>query len=312
MLEIISTILPVFLVMAVGYGAVKFSYINDEVADNLNALSVKLAIPILLFYAIYKLDFNKALQWPVLASFYAGAVVSFVVAVFFANWVFNRRPGEAVAVGFGAMYSNTVLLGIPIAERAFGPDILPLVFSIIAFHTPGLYTIGMISMEFARSDGRKLGTTLKVVARSIFANPIMIGILAGAFFNQLSIPLPVPLEEAVAMVSKAAIPLALIGIGAALTRYKLNSGLAETAMVSVITLIVHPAIAFVLSYYVLGLEMQYVQAAVIIAAMPPGVNIYIFALMYHRAVALSASTIIVATIASTLSISAWLWVLSHL
>ena len=183
---------------------------------------------------------------------------------------------------------------------------------IIALHAPVIYAVGMISMEFTRRDGRSFGQTLKKTIGSIFANPLMIGILAGVLFNRLSIPLPVPLEASIAMVAKAAIPLALIGIGAALTRYQLNSELSETAMVATMTLLVQPAIALIISHYLLDLPLQSVQAVVIMAAMPPGVNIYVFALMYNRAVALSASTIIVATATSIATISGWLWLLSIL
>ncbi|MCP4073706.1 MAG: AEC family transporter [Hyphomicrobiales bacterium] len=310
MLEILNNILPVFIIIGIGYGAVKSGYLKPGLADNLNALAVRLAVPILLFNAMYNLDFASAFAWPLLVSFYIGAIASFFLTVILARAIFKRRPGEAVAVGFCATFSNTVLLGIPIAERVLGPEIMPLVFGIIALHAPSLYAIGIITMEFAKRDGRGFGRTLSVAGRSIFANPLMVGISGGALLNMLSISLPVPLVASIEMVAKAAIPLALIGIGGALTNYQLKSRLSETVTVSVISLLVHPAIVFVVSYYVLGLQLQYVQVAVIIAAMPPGLNIYIFAVMYDRAVALSASTIIVATMASILTISTWFWIFS--
>ena len=82
-------------------------------------------------------------------------------------------------------------------------------------------------------------------------------------------------------------------------------------MVALISLIIHPTIAFLISHYLLGLQAHYVQVAVIIAAMPPGMNIYVFTLMYDRAVALSASTVIVATSASVFTITGWLWFLEY-
>ncbi|MCF6320427.1 MAG: AEC family transporter [Rhizobiaceae bacterium] len=312
MLEILFTILPVFIIMATGYGAVKIGYLKSEISDSLNTITVRFAVPVLLFRAIYNLDFKEAIQWPMLAGFYLGATLSFVITILIARVIFKRRPGEAVAVGFFALFSNTVLIVVPLAERAFGPEILPLVFGIIAFHAPSLYAIGMVTMEFARSDGRSVGKTLNVAARSIFANPLMIGILLGAFLNQISLPLPLPVTAAIDMIANAAIPIALIGIGAALTRYKIKSEMSETALVTVMSLIIHPAIALFFTHYLLGLPQQFVQAAVIIAAMPPGMNIYIYAVMYNRAVALSASAIVVATFTSIFTLFGWLWLLSTL
>ncbi len=310
MLEIANIILPVFILMAAGYLAVITGYLKPEISQHLNSITVKLAVPVLLFRAIYHLDFAKAIRWEILASFYIGAVSSFIIAVLIARLLFHRRPGEAVAVGFCAMFSNSVLLGVPIAERAFGIEILPLVFGVIAFHAPGLYAIGIFTMEFARSDGRSLSKTVSTALRSIFANSLMIGIVAGAIFNISSIILPVALENATAMIASAAIPMALIGIGAALTRYEMKSNISETVMVSFISLIIHPAIVFAISHILLDLPPVFVKTAVIVAAMPPGMNIYIFAVMYSRAIALSASAILLATIVSVFTISGWLWVLS--
>lgn len=309
MFEIVNTILPVFMIIAAGYVVMKTNYLSSTAAEALNTFAARFAVPVLLFRAIYNLEFDATLQWPVLASFYIGVVVSFVIAGLLAKTLFKRRPGEAIAVGFCAFFSNTVMLGLPISERAFGPEILPWVYGIIAFHAPFLYAMGMISMEFARSDGRTIGQTLKVAVGSIFSNPLMIGIVAGAILNKLSVPIPSALEASVEMVASTAIPLALFGIGAVLPRYKMKSELSETAMVTVVSLIIHPTIAFLISYYLLGLQAQYVQVVVIIAAMPPGMNIYIFALMYDRAVALSASTVLVATSASIITITGWLWFL---
>ncbi|MCP4184767.1 MAG: AEC family transporter, partial [Hyphomicrobiales bacterium] len=84
----------------------------------------------------------------------------------------------------------------------------------------------------------------------------------------------------------------------------------ETITVSLIALLFHPALVFLISYYLFGLSVQYVQIAVILAAMPPGINIYIFAVMYGRAVSLSASIVIAATLASIFTISGWFWFLS--
>jgi predicted permease len=138
----------------------------------------------------------------------------------------------------------------------------------------------------------------------------MIGILTGIFCNFAGITLPEPAMAAVDMFASAAIPAAVIGIGAALTRYHLRAELSETLMVSALQLFVHPAIAFLLGYWVFDLDPPYVRAAVMLAAMPPGMNVYIFAVMYDRAVGLAASSILIATALSVASISIWIAILN--
>ncbi|HSO47122.1 MAG TPA: AEC family transporter, partial [Rhizobiaceae bacterium] len=219
------------------------------------------------------------------------------------------RPGEAVAVGFCAMFSNTVLLGVPIISRAYGEEVLTPAFGIISLHAPCLYAVGMLTMELSRRDGRTLSQALAAAAKSILANPLMIGVVTGAALNFAGRPLPEFATAAVEMIADSAIPVALVGMGAALTRYAVRAEIAESLVVSLLSLIAHPLIALVLTHFVMDLPHEYVRAAVVIAAMPPDMNVYIFALMYDRAVALSASAVLIATTLSIATISAWLLVL---
>lgn len=310
MLSIFLAVLPVFILIAVGYGAVRLNYVPDTVGDALNSFAVKVAVPVLLFRAMLNLDFAAAFSPPALVGFYTGAFCCFVLGIVLARKIFKRRPGEAVSVGFAATFSNSVLLGLAIIERSFGSDALTPAFGIIAFHAPSVYILGMVTMELMRRDGKSLGSTLVTAGKSILANSLMIAILIGAAFNLVGIILPEPVMSAVDMIATAAIPVALVGIGAAMTRYKISAGLSESMLVACLSLMVHPAIAFGLTHYVFALEPQTVRAVVALAAMPPGMNIYIFAVMYDRAVNLAASAFLVCTALSVFTATLWLYVLS--
>ncbi len=311
MIAIIVTVLPVFIVLAAGYASSRTGWLRPEAADHLNAFAVRIAVPALLFRAMLKLDFQAAMQPGMLVGFYVGALASFGIAIAVARLAWDKRPGEAIAVGFCALFSNTVLLGIPIVSRAYGDAVLTPVYGIIAFHAASLYAVGMLSMELSRRDGRPLGEALAAAAKSILANPLMIGVLLGTGINLSGMPFPEFIEAAVNMLADAAIPAALVGMGAALTRYQLKAEISGALVISLLSLVIHPAIAFVITHFMLGLPHDYVRAATILAAMPPGMNIYIFALMYDRAVALSASAVLVATTFSIVTITLWLALLER-
>lgn len=310
MIEIISAVLPVFILIGTAYAAVRFGYLKVSIADALNAFAIKLAVPVLLFRAMLELDFSTAFYPPMMIAFFFGTFSSFILGILISRVIWKQRPGESVAVGFMAMFSNTVMLGLPIIDRAYGDVTLTPAFGIISMHAPLLYIVGMITMEMSKRDGRPLGETLVAAGRSIVTNALMIGIAVGIAFNFSGIVVPEPIMAAVDMFAASAIPAALIGTGAALTRYGLLNDLSESLTVSALQLIVHPAIAFTLSYWVFGLDPVYVRAAVILAAMPPGMNIYIFAVIYNRGVALAASTMLIATALSVASISVWIAILN--
>jgi malonate transporter and related proteins len=310
LVQVLLIVMPVFLVVGAGYGGARAGYLRPELSDYLNAYTVRVAVPCLLFKAMSGVDFHAAFNGFMLTSFYVGSFASFIIAIVLARTVWRRRPGESVTVGFSAMFSNTVMIGVPIIERAYGGTVLAPAFGIIALHAPLLYIVGVTTMELSRRDGRPPGETALRALRTIFANPLMIAIIAGLAFNLLDTALPAPVQAALDMLAASAIPVALVGIGCAMARFQIKSEIMESLMVSALSLLLHPLIAFSLAYGLFRLPPDLVRAAVVLAAMPPGVNGYIFAKLYERATALAASAILVATTLSILTITVWLLVLN--
>jgi len=305
----LDVILPVFLVLGAGYVAVHIGWFKASAVDGLMIFTQGFAIPCLLFRATAGLDLSAYLDWRLLFSFYSGATICFILGILGARFIFKRRPGEAVAIGFAALFSNTVMLGLPIMERAFGAEALAPNYAIVAFHAPFCYLIGITLMEVTRADGRSAGATSALVAKSMFKNALMIGIGLGFVVNLTGITLPKQLLDAVDLVIQAALPAAIFGLGGILTRYKMRAHLGQVAMIGVLSLAVHPAIAYWLSAVVFDLPVGMVRAAVLTASMAPGVNTYIFASMYNRATGVNSSAVLLLTLASILSASIWLSIL---
>ncbi|MEM6676946.1 MAG: AEC family transporter [Pseudomonadota bacterium] len=302
-------VLPVFLVVGAGYLAVRTGAFPDNGVNALVKFATGIAIPVLLFRAIYGLDLSSALEPRLLASFYIAALISFAAGTLTARHAFGRRPGEAVAVGFCALFSNSVLLGLPIMSRAYGEGSLEPAFAIIAFHAPFCYLIGILAMEFSRRDGAPTLVALRRTADAMFHNALTLGILAGFAANLSGILLPEPVIAAVDLIARAGLPVALFALGGVLTRYSLTAAIPEAAMTTAFSTLLHPAIAWLLAAQVFQLSDEFVRTAVLIAAMPTGVNGYVFASLYDRAVSVAASTVLMATAFSVLSITFWLWVL---
>ena len=309
LLALLVIVLPVFLLVGVGYGAVRTGVFPDKAVDGLVRFATHVAVPVLLFRALYTLDLGAALRLDHLLSFYGAATACFGLAILAARLGWGRRPGEAVALAFSALFSNSVLLGIPIVSRAYGESVLEPAYAIITFHAPYCYLLGILTMEFARRDGAGAGAALRRSAAAMFRNALTVGIVLGAALNLGGVGLPAPLMAAVEMLADAALPVALFGLGGVLTRYALRAEMGEALMISALSLVVHPGLAWLLTAQVLDMPDPFVRAAVVIAAMPAGVNGYVFAAMYGRAQGTAASAILLATALSVLSVTVWLWVL---
>ena len=302
----VQVVLPVFLVIAAGYVATRSGYFKATYVDGLMMFTQGLAIPLLLFRATMTLDLDAALNPGMLAAFYIGAFASFGLGIAGARYFFNRRPGEAVVIGFGAFYSNTVLLGLAITARAYGPDALAPNFAIIAFHAPICYGFGITVMEFARADGQSLAATSRLVAKALFKNALMLGIMAGFAANFMQIKLPEPVEGALDMMIQAALPAAIFGLGGVLVRYKIRNKLPQVALIAVLSLIVHPAISYLLATQVFDLSDAMLRSVVVMSAMAPGVNAYLFSVTYGRATGVMSSAVLLCTILSIFTATFWL------
>jgi predicted permease len=305
---LVEVVLPVFLVIGFGYLANLRGLFSDAGVDGLIRFTQKFAIPCLLFQAMSTLDLAAVFEWPLLLSFYAGAFSGFLLGLFGARYLFGRPWDDSVVIGFCALFSNSVLLGIPISERAYGPESLASNFAIVAIHSPFCYMVGITAMEIVRSNGASPFRTLRAIVTAMFSNALIIGILLGVTVNLSGVTLPLVLTEAVDLMVRAALPAALFGLGGVLVRYRPEGDMRTIAYVLLISLVAHPAITWA---FAAGLDLptEGFRAAVITAGMAPGVNAYVFADMYGRARRVAASSVLVGTAATTMTAWGWLHLL---
>lgn len=304
MQALLDVILPVFLVIGFGYVAVWRGYFSDEGVDALMKFTQNFAIPCLLFDAIASLDLGASFNAPLLFSYYAGASIGFLAGFLGARFLFGRALEDAVAIGFCCLFANSVLLGLPITERAFGPEALTANFAIIAVHAPFAYGLGMTVMEVVRARGSGARAATAKVFRAMFRNALVIGIGLGFVVNLGGVPIPGVVQDALDLLIRAALPAALFGLGGVLVRYRLEGDLRIIGWICGVTLVLRPATVWMFGSAT-GLSAEAFRSAVLTAAMAPGINTYIFAAMYGVAMRVAASAVLIATAASIVTV--WLW-----
>ena len=303
---LLDVILPVFVVIGFGYGMAKWGGMAETAVDALMRFSQGIAVPCLLFRQISLLDLKTSFDPGLITSFYAGAFLCFAAGFFGAWKLFGRPLEEAVTTGFACMFSNSLLLGLSITERAYGTAALTGNYAIIALHSPMFYAFGITLMEVVRSHGQGLtarALTLKVL-KAIFSQSLVLAISLGFIVNLLHLPLPGALDAATDMLGKAGLPTALFGLGGVLYRYRPEGDKGLITLIVGVSLLLHPTVTYGLGR-VLQLDVASLRSATITAAMPPGANAYLFAHLYAVGRRANASAVLIAT---ALSIgTAWVW-----
>ena len=311
MSALLDVILPVFMVIGFGYAAARSGLFSDSAVDGLMRFAQNFAVPCLLFRSIAQLDLSAAYEAGLLLSFYIGAFTAFAAGFAGARLVFRRPLTDSVAIGFACLFSNSLLLGLPITERAYGAEALQGNYAIISIHSPLLYGFGITLMEWARSRGQGLSARalMTQVGRAIFTQPLVIGISLGFVVNLGGVPLPGAFWSGIDLMVRAAIPAALFGLGGVLLRYRPEGDRATIGMVCLTSLVVHPGVTWLLGTQVFGLDTAALRSSVMTAAMAPGVNAYLFAHMYGVGKRVNASAVLMATALSIGTVWVWLHIL---
>jgi len=308
MADLLDVILPVFIVIGFGYAATWSGYFTGALSDALMKFTQGFAIPCLLYRAISTLDLGQSFDLATLGAFYGGAVTGFVVGTLGARHVFGRPWEDAVAIGFCALFSNSLLLGLPITERAYGADALEANYAIIALHSPFCYMVGITVMEIVRNRGGRIAALPGKVLRAVFRNALIVGLALGFVVNLTDAPVPGVLDNAIDMVVRAALPAALFGLGGVLYRYRPEGDLRTILFIVAVSLILHPAVSWGLGH-LFGVTQSAQRSIIVTAAMAPGVNAYVFADMYGRARRVAASAVLIGTGLTILTAWGWLSIL---
>lgn len=310
---LVNVLLPVFLVMGFGYLAAVRGLFAEPVISSLMKFAQTFAIPVMLATQMARIDIRASFHPGPILAFYTGAFLAYGIGIFLSRVWLKRTPAEAAAIGFCCLFSNSLLLGLPIMERAYGPGSLDGNIAIIAIHSPLLFTVGILVMEAARAQGAGLGAVGMNAIKGVFHTPMVIGILCGfalnAGINLSGHDLPEPVWAAMEMISRAGVPAALFGLGGVLHRYKPEGDGRAIAIVVVCSLLVHPGVAYLLGRFALQVDTAGLRSAVLTASMAPGINAYLFADMYGSAKRVAASSVLVATALSLLTTWAWLAIL---
>lgn len=310
MTVLFDVILPVFIVIGFGYLVAWRKLFSEVAVDGLMRFAQNFAVPVLLFVNVARLDLAADVNVGMWVAFYTGAFLSYFIGWGVALRGLGRSPTDAVAIGFCCLFSNSLLLGVPIMERAYGSQALAGNIAIIAIHSPLLYTFGITMMEVTRARGQSLsaGRIAMRALSGVLHTPLIIGILGGLVMNVLmraGLVMPQGFWAAADMMARAALPAALFGLGGVLCRYRPEGDGMAIALCCLCSLIIHPTVTFALGH-LFQLPPAPLRSAVITASMAPGVNAYLFASIYDAAKRVSASAVLVSTALSIVTI--WFWI----
>jgi malonate transporter len=292
-------IVPVFGVVALGYAATFTRVFDEAAARGLSVFVFHFALPVALFRTMATTALPADPPLTFLAAYYSGTALMFAPALLLARGDAAKR----VILGFGCAYSNSVLLGIPLIVAALGQAASVPLFLLIAFHSPLFFTAVTVLIEAQRGSRTELGRFVRTLATALATNVVLVTVMGGLAFNLLELSLPGPVDRAAEYLGRAAFPAALFSMGASLRRYKVAGALGAAALVVAAKLLVHPLVMAGLVLVVFEVPPLWAKVAILTAALPTGINVYMFATRYGVGEAESTTAILLSNVASLVTIA---------
>lgn len=204
----LNAVLPMFLIMALGYGARCAGALKSEDVPRFNKVTFRIFLPFLVFYNLYSSDLSGAVR-PRLLLFAVCAVLGVYAVTVVCVLLTVKDPEKRGVVIQGIYRSNYVVIGLPIASALVPASELGVVSVLIAVVVPVYNVLAVITLEVFRGNRVPVGKTLL----SILTNPLIVGAAAGLLALLVKLRLPDALESTVRQLAAVATPLQLFLLG---------------------------------------------------------------------------------------------------
>ncbi len=304
-MNILNTLAPVFLIVALGALLKKLRFISSQEVGGLNRLVYWIGLPCLLFYEITTAtyDFHAAGK-PILVVL-IGLIASLAVSYFVARLLKIPPEIEGTFVQ-GAFRGNLMYIGLPIVlygsldspSSAVIKDIALLVLAV----TVPVYNIVAVIVLLASQHRIDRRLPAKIFAQLV-TNPIVIATVAAILFSAVFGKLPVSIERTFEAIGDIALPLALLGIGGTLSEGSVAQKRFQAFTASLIKVFITPAVGLLFAM-ILFLSADQKLIALIYLACPAATVTYVFAEQLEGDASLAAEIVLISTILSIASLAA--------
>lgn len=301
---VVSALLPVVVLIGIGFLAGRLKLIRGEAVRDLSNLVFLVLVQALLFRSMATAQLDR-LDLRSVALYYVVAGLMFL-ALLFVQGLNSRSAVLALA----AIFSNTLMIGVPLVQLAYGEDGLVHLFTLISMHALVLLTLATVVIELlvareqeAAGDGprRHIGATVAQAVKNAIFHPVPLPIIAGFLYSLTGFGLHPIVERPLKLLGDAFGPVALVLVGVTLARTAIGSHLRGALVISVLKTVLHPLL-MALAGWALGVQGLSLAVMVVAASLPVGANVFLFSQRYHKAEELVTASVAVSAVIALITV----------
>lgn len=322
---VLSALLPVVLLIAIGFLAGKRNWISAGSVKDLSNLVFLILIPALLFRTMGAVHLEKLDLKPVGIYFLTTGII------FTGVLLWQGLSRRATVVALASIFSNTIMIGVPLVSLAYGEAALVYLFTLISLHALVLLTLATVVLEFAvmrertqhakteagqlannqnksRDTAASIAKNVALAMRNAVIHPVPLPIIAGLLFAQTGWAIPAVVDRPLQLLGSAFGPLALVLVGVTLAHTQVGAHIKGAFAISLVKNALHPALMAAMGW-AFGLSGMPLTVMIVAASLPVGANVFLFSQRYHVAQELITASVAITTIVALVSVSlvmAWL------
>ena len=307
MIDVLNLALPFFGLIVLGYAAGKIVGLPDTGLAWMNFFLIYISLPCLFYRVLAVTPFEQLNNAPFVIGTTLATLTAFVVAFCAGLLIRHGNVAEAAIVGVAGAYGNVGYMGPGLAFSTLGPDAAAPVALIFCFDSVLAFTLVPMLMAFAGRDKKSLGATVFQIVKQISLHPFLIaaelGILSAAFHFRP----PVALDRLMQFLQDAAAPCALFTLGVTVALRPVEKMPWEVPPAIFVKLIVHPLVVLLILSLIGNFSPVWVATAVLMAALPTALNVFIMARQYDTWVPQASGCVLFGTVASVVTLVSVMW-----
>ena len=297
----LHAVLPMFLIMAVGYFIRHIGLMDRQDVFNINKVCFRIFLPCMLYYNIYTSDLSGSIRPSLILFAICSVLIIYLLATFYVIRAESNRSLQGVMIQ-GLFRSNYVIMGIPIAEALLDSNQLGPISILIGIVVPIYNVLAVICLERYRGNKKSVRELLVPILK----NPLIIGSFLGIMTLVLGIRLPYVIESAVSSLAQIAAPLQLFTLGVFFEFSGLRKYRKQLVQVNIGKLIILPGIFLTAAYYFGFRQADFVSLLGIFAA-PTAINSFTMAQQMGGNDELAGDIVVSTTALSCLSMFLWIF-----
>jgi predicted permease len=306
MLDVINLALPFFGLIFLGLACGKYKQIPETGLAWMNFFIIYVALPCLFYRVLAQTPLEQLNNVPFIIGTTLATGSAFALS-FVVGWAYRRKMAEATMAGLSGAYGNIGYMGPGLALATLGAAANVPVALIFCFDTLVLFALVPFLMTLSGPRQESIAATAFEVVKRIVLHPFIIATALGVASAALHVEPPVALDRLMQFLQNAAAPCALFTLGVTVALRPMQRIPWDVPFTILAKLIIHPAIVLALLSGLGPFDPIWVYTAVLMAALPPALNVFIMARQYDTWVAQASGAVLFGTFVSVITLTSVMW-----